>query len=130
MKKVAIVEDDPIMSLLLEEVCKAAGYQVVGSLAAAHRALPMLERECPDYLLIDFKLSGRGTGLDLIEQVKQRWPTMATIMITGWDINDIARQMHAAQPDRILRKPIQPDTLVSVMESLGQDARCLVRDRV
>jgi hypothetical protein len=41
-------------------------------------------------------------------------------MITAWDINDIASRIHGAQPDRILRKPVHADTLISVLSAAEQ----------
>jgi DNA-binding NarL/FixJ family response regulator len=115
MRTVAIVETDPIMALLLREICRTAGYEVVGSARDAYSAKSMIERARPDFLLLEFRLGESGNGLDLIERVEQSCPWLFTIMITAWDINDIAGRMHGVQPDRIMRKPVHADTLIKVM---------------
>jgi DNA-binding NarL/FixJ family response regulator len=117
MKTVAIVEHDAIMSLLLAEICQTAGYRVVGRSRDADSAMSMIEREQPDYLLFEFSLGDQGNGLDLLERAKRQCPAMFAIMITAWDINDIASRIHGAQPDRILRKPVHAGTLISVLSA-------------
>jgi len=123
MKTVAIVEHDAIMSLLLAEICRTSGYRIVGRASEPEAAMAMIERERPDYLLLEFNLGAQGNGLELLERVKQRCPATFTIMITGWDINDIASRIHGAQPDRILRKPVHTDTLVRVMAGAEEHRR-------
>lgn len=128
MKTVAIVEDDILMALLLEEICRNAGYRIVGQAKDVRSALPMLERESPDILLLDFKLGGERNGLDLIDRVKRPCPDMFTIMITAWDINDIASRIEGAQPDRILRKPVHPATLTKIMNACPKPAGSVAID--
>jgi DNA-binding response OmpR family regulator len=127
MKTVAIVEGDAMMATLLEEVCRTAGYDVVGWSRDAHSAVQMLNRERPDYLILEFDVGDQCNGLDLIAWARTRCPALFTIMITAWDINDIATMIHGAQPDRLLRKPVHIDTLVKVMAGADGGGRRDVR---
>jgi DNA-binding NarL/FixJ family response regulator len=120
--KVAIVEDDAVMVLLLEEICRAAGYAIVGTASTASSAVLAIERERPDCLLLDFGLAGQENGLDLLEQARRVHPALFTVMITAWDINDIAGRIGAVQPDRILRKPVRTATLVRILDGAAQRA--------
>ena len=90
--KVAIVEDDAVMALLLEEICRAAGYALGGTASTAAAAVLAIERERPDCLLLDFRLAGERDGLDLLEHARRVQPSLFIVMITGWDINDIYRK--------------------------------------
>lgn len=115
--RVAIVEDDEILAFMLEETCKSAGYKVVGRAANATDALQLLERDIPDFLILDFALEGEHDGLELLDVVKATWPDLFTILVTGWDINDIAARLDGIQPDRILRKPVMPHSLLHLIET-------------
>ena len=108
------------MAWLLEEVCRSSGHQTVGTAPTAGSAIPLIERERPDCLLLDYMLEGERDGLELLRQAKDILPSLFTIMITGWDVNDIAGRMGTIQPDRILRKPLHTDTLVAILNSVGQ----------
>jgi hypothetical protein len=41
-------------------------------------------------------LDGERDGLELLEQAKRILPSLFTVMITGWDLNDIAGRMGAS----------------------------------
>jgi DNA-binding NarL/FixJ family response regulator len=110
------------MALLLEEICRAAGYALGGTASTAAAAVLAIERERPDCLLLDFRLAGERDGLDLLEHARRVQPSLFIVMITAWDINDIADRMGAVQPDRILRKPVHADTLVRILDGAAQRA--------
>lgn len=111
--RVAIVEPDPTMACLLAEACRTSGYEVVDCGREAYARIIELAR--PDFLLLEFDLGEQGNGLDLIERVSGRVSSPFTIMITAWDINEIAGRIHGFQPDRILRKPVQIATIMNIM---------------
>ncbi|MBX7533764.1 response regulator [Qipengyuania sp. 1XM1-15A] len=115
--KVAIVEDDEILAFMLDETCKSAGCQVVGRAANARDALRLLRDAPPDFLILDFALDGDHDGLEVLEAVKKASPDMFTILVTGWDLNDIAARLDGIEPDRILRKPVMPHVLTSLIET-------------
>ena len=121
--KVVIAEDDSVLSFMMDELCRSAGYDVVGCGATAAETIALVDRHEPDIVILDFNLKGDRNGLEVITEIKVRHPRVKTLLVTGWDINDIASRMNVDQPDRILRKPVLPNTLLSVMEqALSVDA--------
>ena len=107
------------MAFMLDEMCTSAGFGVVGCVGNAEDALTLVEKEAPDLLILDFNLDGNLNGLELIGEVKKRNPGIGTVLVTGWDINDIAARMEGMQPDRILRKPVLPQVLMEVVEQIS-----------
>ena len=118
--RIAIVEDDRLLSFMMEEMCKSAGYEVVGCVGDALAALDVVHRDRPDYLILDFNLDGEWNGLELIEKAKESAPGIGTVLVTAWDINDIAARMEGEQPNRILRKPVLPHILVEVIDHMEE----------
>ena len=116
--RIAIVEDDGVLAFMMDETCKSAGYDVVGCASTAVEAIALIDKTAPDLLVLDFNLDGAENGLELIGAVKRSTPSIKTVLVTGWDINDIAARVDSAQPDRILRKPVMPHTLVDVIRHL------------
>lgn len=120
--RIAIVEDDSVMAWLLEEACQSSGHQIVGVAPVASAAVPLIKRTRPDCLLLDYQLDGEHNGVEVLEQAKHIQPSLFTIMITAWDVNDIADRLGPVQPDRILRKPIHIETLLSILEKAERSA--------
>jgi DNA-binding NarL/FixJ family response regulator len=125
MRTVAIAEPDAIMSLLLKEICRTSGYEVVGRARDERSAASLVDRERPDFLLLEYRLGDSSDGLDLIAHAKRHCPALFAIMITAWDICDIAERKNGSQPDRILRKPVHTNSLIEVMaEGSRNTASC------
>lgn len=114
-RAVAIVEDDVMMAMFLEEVCRMAGCDHVGTASSMEGGLDILAEQNPACMILDYKLDGDATGLDLIVRAKEQHPHLFTILITAWDINHIATLIGGDRPDRILRKPVMARTLVDVL---------------
>lgn len=115
---VVFVDPDRTNCKLLGEICVAGGWSVVGTAHDIHEAAAMIAQARPAYLITEYKFHDIATGLDLIAQAKRMLPGITTIMMTGWDINDVATHVTAHQPDRILRKPVPPHVLMDLLESL------------
>jgi DNA-binding NtrC family response regulator len=78
--KILVVDDETEMRRILSEVL-AAEYQVV--LAENGGALQKYYgQEQPDVILLDVRL-GDANGLDLLPQIKKRWPETEVIILTG-----------------------------------------------
>lgn len=104
--------------MLLREICLAGAWQVVGCAQDIAEGMALLVHTRPTYLITDYKFGGEATGLDLIAQAKQLMPGIFTVLLTGWDINDVAAHVGAHPPDRILRKPVPPHILLDLLEGI------------
>lgn len=71
-KKVLIVEDDMIISLVVENMVQELGYKVVGKAASGEEAIEIANREAPDILLMDIRLKGEMDGIDTVAKIKEK----------------------------------------------------------
>ena len=117
--RVAIVEDDEILSFLLEEICRTAGCEVVGAARSVGDARSLLSREQADALVLDFALDGEEDGLELLETVRDSFPGMETILVTGWDHKRLQERIDFVAPDHMLKKPVVPQELIAILRDLG-----------
>lgn len=115
---VVVVDRDPTNCLLLREICQASAWEVAGCAHDVQEGMELLARTRPSCLITDYKFDGVATGLDLIVDAKRLQPGLFTVMLTGWDINDIAAHVTTHQPDRILRKPVPPHALMNLLEGI------------
>lgn len=122
MPSVTIVDSDATNCLLLREICHVGGWNVAGTAHTLADGLALSARTRPDCLITDYQFGNGGargeTGLDLIVRAKSLIPRLFTIILTGWDINEIAARISDHQPDRILRKPVPPHLLMNLLESI------------
>jgi len=114
-KKALIVEDEADMCLLLNIMLNGDDVELdhVKNIKAA---LEYLEKEKPSVVLLDNKLPD-GFGVDLISTIKQHYPSIKIIMMSGYDasVEDVALENGA---DIFLQKPFTKDKLYQSMMGL------------
>ena len=114
-KKVLIVEDEGDMCLLLNIILNDTDLELdhVQSLLAADE---YLQKELPSVIILDNKLPD-GFGVDFITYLKQKYPSIRIIMISGFDAaaKDVALENGA---DIVLEKPFTRDQIFKSIEAL------------
>ncbi len=72
VKRILIVEDEPLTAFDNETMLTDAGYQVVATLDGFDEALELIGREKIDLILSDVRLRSQETGVDLALVAKER----------------------------------------------------------
>ena len=84
MRSILIVEDEVLTSEYLEFVLQEAGYEAIPA-ASADEAIAVLEHRADvDLVVTDINLPGGLNGLQLAALVRDRWPTINIIVVTGY----------------------------------------------
>lgn len=65
LRRVLVVEDEPLVAFDNEHVLADAGYEVVGTVDTAEAALALIAENAPDIVVCDLKIAGDGTGMDV-----------------------------------------------------------------
>ena len=79
------VDDEPNSLVLRKLVLQKAGYEVITA-SSATQALDLLARQQVDLVLSDQLMPGQ-TGTQLAQQIKNSWPALPVILISG--VNEI-----------------------------------------
>ena len=101
--RVLVVDDEPKICHLIEELLKLEGYLVDVSFSGMD-ALQMLKRDDYQMLLTDLKMPGVD-GLELIKKAKAESPEIRAIMVTGYATVDTAVQSLRHGVDDYITKP-------------------------
>ncbi|MGE0550421.1 MAG: response regulator [Kofleriaceae bacterium] len=70
MKKILVVEDDPVNQMILADFLAANGYQTV-SASSGPEGIERFENDAPDLMLVDVQLP-RKNGFELVREIKSR----------------------------------------------------------
>jgi len=109
LRKVLVVDDDPVVGKSFDRVLSAKGYAVITA-ASGQEALNKLEMENYDVVFTDIKMPGMS-GLDMAEQVKQRRPWLPVVIVTGYGSPGNEARAEAAGVSGFLRKPLSPEMI-------------------
>jgi DNA-binding response OmpR family regulator len=101
--RILVVDDDPKICLLIEEVLVKEGYIVDVSFTGTD-ALQMIELYNYHLLITDFGMPGID-GLELIQKARKQNPDIRTVMITGNTIDDIITRSLRYEIDNHMKKP-------------------------
>lgn len=116
--RILLIDDDPA---LLEALCELLTYRlrpaVVVVQASSDDVVAKVGAERYDVVVCDLKMPRQG-GLDVIRRIKTANPAQRTILITGCIEEHIEQQAHQQGADAVLRKPLDRDEVVRVIQSL------------
>lgn len=115
-----VVEDDPAVREGLVVLLQAWGAQV-RAFESLPQLQPWLDGEAaatppPDLLLVDYRLPAGGTGIEVLQALRARWPgqAMPAVLVTGSSLG--GHEDQAAEHDyHLLIKPVLPSKLRSMI---------------
>jgi DNA-binding response OmpR family regulator len=70
VKKILVVEDDPVNQMILIDFLAANGYETIGA-SSGPDGIERFDREAPDLCLVDVQLP-RKNGFELVREMKSR----------------------------------------------------------
>src|SRR5574340_844125 len=109
LRKVLVVDDDPVVGKSFERVLGGKGYSVIVAHDAAQALERMREAEV-DLLVTDIKMPGMY-GIELAERVKERRPWTPVLIVTGYGTAAEEERARAAGVSAFLHKPLSPDVI-------------------
>jgi two-component system, NtrC family, response regulator HydG len=117
MQTVLIIDDDRDMCLLLKRFLTRHGYEVLEAYNGK-KALEILESTEPSLVMCDFRLEDME-GNVLLGKIKERYPHLPVIIITGYSDIKIAVEVMKMGAYDYITKPLFPDEiLVTIKKAL------------
>jgi PAS domain S-box-containing protein len=110
--RILLVEDNAHVADVAASLLRERGHSLIGA-ATAREALDVLSSGQPiDLVLSDLVMPGEMTGLDLAKEVREKWPALPVLLVTGYS-DQAAKAVEDGFP--LLSKPYQPELLVRAM---------------
>src|SRR5690349_7225081 len=120
MKTILIIDDDRDMCLLLKRFLTRHGYEVLESYNGK-KALELLESTEPALVMCDFRLEDME-GNVLLGKIKERYPHLPVIIITGYSDIKIAVEVMKMGAYDYITKPLFPDEILVTIRKALEDA--------
>ncbi|MCI0438354.1 MAG: response regulator [Chloroflexi bacterium] len=115
-KTILIVEDEEGIRAVLEELLQMEGYKTT-SAENGDEGLACLGQGRYDLIFTDLNMPG-VSGRDIARAAKQSNPSTPVVIITGWDTNTLAAELKGDGVDRVLKKPFDMDTVLTMVSEL------------
>lgn len=117
--KILIVDDEPLVrnGLLYKINWEDMGFRAIGAACNGLEAIEMIRREQPDVVLTDIQMPGM-TGIALADWLKDAYPDIAVIFLSGYSEFDYAKSAIELQAAHYLLKPVEVDELLRILGKL------------
>lgn len=121
MIKVFLVEDEIIVREGIKNNIewKKEGFEFVGEASDGELAFPLIQKTEPDILITDIKMPFMD-GLELSRLVKQEFPDIKIIILSGYDEFEYAREGIKIGIAEYLVKPISGSQLLESVKKVGE----------
>ncbi len=122
VRNLLLVDDDPAVLRYLESILADRGFQI--QTAASEAACLECAAQHPiDLVITDLVLRGGGGGLAILRALKRSHPDLPVILISGAAQGGFAEAAKRLGVWAILHKPVDPDTLLGLLEELRHRPR-------
>lgn len=119
MQKILIIDDETDICLLLRRFLGRNGYEVAIA-NSGKEGIEQLNSFLPDAVMCDFKL-GDMSGEEILITIKNRFPNVPVIIITGYsDIKIAVSVMKSGAFDYITKPLIPEEILLTIKRALNQ----------
>jgi DNA-binding NtrC family response regulator len=113
--RVLIVEDETLIRWAVAETLAEAGHTVMQATDGATALQALAQTSDPfDVVLLDFRLPD-SDGLSLLEQIQERAPLSAVVMMTAFGTPEMMAQAKRLGVYEVVAKPFDVATIADVL---------------
>lgn len=101
---VLIIEDEPLISMQLEDIVSALGHEICGTAATRTQAREVIAKKTPGLVLADIQLADGSSGLDAVDDILEA-QDVPVIFITAYPERLLTGDR--PEPTYLVTKPFQ-----------------------
>lgn len=105
---VLIIEDEPLISMQLEDLVRSLGHEICGTAATRTQALEVAGETTPGLVLADIQLADGSSGLDAVDDILELG-SVPVIFITAYPERLLTGDR--TEPTYLITKPFHEDTV-------------------
>ncbi len=116
--KIMIVEDDPLIRQLYEQILSQKGYQVICVAADGAEAIKLYRQleEKPDLIILDFRMPKKN-GLEVSQMILDYNSSTDILMISGDPLFD--KKAVISRGVNVMQKPVNINILLQEIRTIG-----------
>ena len=117
--RVFVVDDHPaIREALATTINSKLDMRLIGESGSAGKALQQMERSLPDVVIVDISLDD-AHGLDLVEQIREQFPTVRVVVFSMYDESVYAERAIRAGASGYIMKSEPTQHVVKAIQSVS-----------
>lgn len=113
--RVLIVEDEPLLEMVLEDTIVSAGHEVIGWATNGANALALGDARSAEIAFVDLRLWDGDTGLELSHRLSERG--IGVVVTSAYSSDYVGELDHTLG---VVPKPYTPETIQAVLRRAGE----------
>ncbi len=113
LRDIVVVEDDPVLRILLTEIVAESGAECHAFSTGDDAKEFLIAGHRCDALIADHGVPGRIRGADLVIMVNELWPHVCCVLTSGYDLAELGLPGNSVY----LPKPWSLDSLLGSLEA-------------
>lgn len=118
VKTIALVDDSVILRTAIKNVLETFNFNVILEAGNSAELFKGLNEKPADLVLLDVFFPSEN-GLDILAQLKKRFPQTKVLMVTGLRQETILSEAQRLGADGVLYKPFDTDELLASIRRLN-----------
>ena len=119
VRRVLVIEDEPLIALELEEILSSSGYESAGIAGSVSEALARIASSTPDLAILDGNLVGEKVDRVVADLELRAIPY---VVVTGFTRESLPAAINPTLVP-VLRKPVRAQELLSALQTLAGGGR-------
>ena len=120
--KIIIVDDNDLIRTLLRGILRAEDCEIIGEARNGTLALELIEKSKPDIVLLDV-LMPEMDGLETLQNIKQQYPEIIVVMITGSPSKDNVKESIDGGASGFIVKPFNSAKVIETLKRAWNSRR-------
>ena len=113
--KVLVVEDEPAIAQDIASCLNSLGYEAIGPVSSASKAIDLLKLAAPDIALLDISIQGEASGIDLAKQINLEFK-IPFVYLTSYADKVTVEAARETFPYGYIVKPFKESDLAPAIE--------------
>ena len=118
--KILFAENEAMTAMWLCNHLKKFGYYVLMPVRSGKDAVKKADEENPDIIFMDIRLAGPMDGIEASQEILMRHK-IPIVFVTGFFSEAVMERAKKLNPAAYLVKPVEPQHIIDVIESLFPD---------
>lgn len=120
--KILIVDDNDLIRTLLRGILRAEECEILGEARNGALALEFIEKTRPDVVFLDV-LMPEMDGLETLQNIKQSYPDIIVVMITGSPSKDNVQESIQGGASGFIVKPFNSAKVIETLKRAWNSKR-------
>lgn len=117
MKKILIVDDAPIMRLMIKDILEANGFEILGEAENGKQAVEMCEALKPNVVTLDIVMPEMD-GIETLRNIKEKYKDIKVVMVTAIDQKKYLLEAIRLGASDYIVKPFDDQRVVSTIKKV------------